>query len=269
MNGIVINIDPVIFQLGAFEIRWYSLAVALGAVTAVLILVHRARKKGIEAAEIYSLALWVMIAGLVGARLFHVIDHFEYYAANPLQVWQIQQGGLAIWGAMVGGGVATVIYARIRRIPLGRLADAAAPAMLAAFIIGRLGCIVNGDAYGGVTELPWGFIYSHPDASIPSSLAGLPTHPYPVYEMVWNAVTILGIWRLGRYFKRDGLLFLSGLSLYSLGRFVLTFVRQENIIFWGLQQAQLIALVILIASAAGFVYLSRKATKRRFSKEGI
>ncbi|MFC1916825.1 prolipoprotein diacylglyceryl transferase [Chloroflexota bacterium] len=251
MNGIVINIDPALFRLGDFVLAWYSLAIILG----------------IAAGEIQSLALWVVISGVVGARLFHVVDRWEYYAGNPLYIFQLQQGGLVIWGALVGGAVALSIYAKSLHLPLGRLLDAVVPGLLVAQIIGRIGCIVNGDAYGGITNLPWAFIYTHPSASIPGNLFGMPTHPYPVYEMVWNAIALMVIWRLDRHFKKEGLVFLSYLVLYSLGRFILTFVRQENQFFWGLQQAQVIAIAALVILVGVLIYLSKKGVVRNNREE--
>ncbi len=268
MNGIIINIDPVILQIGHFELRWYSLAIMLAVIAAVLITARRATHKGIDREEIYSLALWAVLGGLLGARLFHVIDQWEYYAGNPLNILQLQQGGLAIWGALAGGGLALLVYARIRRLSLGRLVDAVTPGLLVAQIIGRFGCIVNGDAYGGITSVPWGFIYVNPAASIPLSLFGLPTHPYPVYEMVWNGLALLAILKLERHFNKTGLVFLTYLALYSLGRFILTFVRQENLIFGELQQAQLVAVVAMAASILAIVYIfARQRLTKKVAQE--
>lgn len=264
MNGIVINIDPVIFHLGGFELRWYSLAIMTGIITAMFLSIYESRRKGLPENEIFSLTLWAVLGGIVGARLFHVIDQWSFYAANPSLILQFQRGGLAIWGALAGGGVATVVYARMKGLPLACLLDAVTPGVLVAQIIGRFGCIVNGDAYGGITNVPWAFIYTHPSALIPPNLMGVPTHPYPLYEIIWNGLVLLAIWRLRHYFKTDGALFLSYLPLYSLGRFFLTYVRQEKVWFWGLQEAQVISIAIMVISIAVFIALLKKPAPNQF-----
>jgi phosphatidylglycerol:prolipoprotein diacylglycerol transferase len=258
MNGIVINIDPVIFQIGGFEFRWYSLAVIAAAYAVLFLAVKGAVRRGIPAQVMYGMAPWVMVGAIFGARFFHVLDHLGYYSAHPELILQFQQGGLAIWGALIGGGIAMVIYSRLEKISLPVLLDVMVPALLIGQIIGRFGCIVNGDAAGSVTGLPWGFIYVHPNASIPAALAGVPTQPYPVYEMLWNGASLLVLLSLRKHFKRDGALFASYLVIYALGRLVLTTVRQETILFWGLQEAQVIALVAFTMAGAIFAWLYRR-----------
>jgi phosphatidylglycerol:prolipoprotein diacylglycerol transferase len=261
MNGIVINIDPVVYKLGNLEIRWYTVAIITAIIVSILVAARESKRKGISVDTIYSLLPWVLASGIIGARLFHVIDQWGYYATNPVQIIQFQQGGLAIWGAVIGGGLATAIYSKTKDIPLGKLLDVLVPALISAQIVGRIGCIINGDAYDGVTSLPWGFIYTHPEALIPQSLFGTPTHPYPVYEMIWNGAVLLLLLKLRHRFNKDGLLFLSYLTLYSLGRFLLTFVRQENMIIGELQQAQVLAIAMFVVSLAGFIYFFRKSTR--------
>lgn len=262
MHGIVINIDPVALRLGAIQINWYSIVILLAIFAAIGIAILEGKRKGISAESILSLAPWAIIGGLIGARLFHVVDHWDYYAANPVQIIMLQNGGLAIWGALAGGAVAVVIYARSGQIPLGRLLDILVPALLAAQIIGRFACIIDGDATGIATNLPWGFIYINPGAMVPADLFGIPTHPYPVYDQLWNLVGLALVLKLRRYLKIDGQLFLSYLSYYAVGRLVLTYVRHETIWFWGLQEAQAVAAAILIAAAGIWIYLSRRYNMR-------
>jgi phosphatidylglycerol:prolipoprotein diacylglycerol transferase len=253
--------DPIIWHWGSFELGWHAVASLVAIIAAVALAVYFAKKNGLSASEIYSLAPWVILGGIIGARLFHVADHLGYYVSNPLQILAIQEGGLAIWGAVVGGGIAVIAYTKLRHLSLSLLFDTLPPALLVGQIIGRVGCTINGDAWGGPTSLPWGFTYLNPNDSIPTNLIGVPTHPYPVYEMIWNGLCLLLLLKLRPYFKTGGLMFFSYLALYSLGRFVLTFVRQETIVFWGLQEAQVVAVIGLIASMLGFIYLLIKEAK--------
>lgn len=268
MRGIVIDINPVALEMGNLVLRWYSLAILVAVIVAVVISLRGARSRGLRMEHLYGLVPLVLLAGVIGARLAHVFDRWDYYAYNPAQIVQLQQGGLAIWGAMIGGGLVTIIYARLRRMPPGCLLDVLVPALLAAQIIGRLGCIANGDAYGAATGLPWGFIYLHPDALIPAHLFGVPTHPYPVYEMLWNGLALVLVYRFRRYSRHDGLLFLVYLAHYSVVRFVLTFMRQENVILGGLQQAQILAVVGLAVAAALYIYLKVRARHSRSVESG-
>jgi phosphatidylglycerol:prolipoprotein diacylglycerol transferase len=133
--------------------------------------------------------------------------------------------------------------------------DAAAPGVLLGQIIGRLGCVVNGDSQGLPSDLPWAFTYVHPDALAPE--LGLPGHPYPVYEMLWNLVGLALLWGLRGRLRTPGALFLLYAAYYALGRLLLSSVRQETLAFWGLQQAQVIALGALLLAGLVALYLLR------------
>jgi phosphatidylglycerol:prolipoprotein diacylglycerol transferase len=168
----LINIDPVMFTLGNFVVTWYSVIVTLAIIAAIIIAILEGKRKRISAEEIVSLAPWVIVGGLIGARLFHVIDRWELYAGAPLHILMIQHGGLAIWGGVAGGAIAVLAYAGINRMSIGRLADTLVPGLLVAQIIGRFACLINGDSYGSATTLPWGFIYINPSSMIPENLLG-------------------------------------------------------------------------------------------------
>lgn len=268
MNGITININPVAFSIGHFSVSWYGIVVAVAILAAILVAVREGRRIGIGREDVYSLSFGAIVAGFIGARLFHVVDKLDYYTANPWDIFAIQKGGLAIWGGIIGGALAVLVLGKLRGLPLLRLADGVVPALITGQIIGRFACIVNGDAYGGATSLPWGFIYTHPGAAIPQHLFGIPTHPYPVYEMLWSLGTLLLILRLRRQVKLDGLMFFTYISLYSVGRFLLTFFRQEDVFLWGLQEAQVLAIIGLIASAIAITYLVRTRRLAEASDSG-
>jgi phosphatidylglycerol:prolipoprotein diacylglycerol transferase len=244
---ITITIDPVIFSIGHFMLRWYSLIVVTAIITGVWLTAREAERKGFKKEDIYDSAIYVVLAGLLGARLFHVLDHWpDEYAANPVRALYIWEGGLAIWGAVIGGLMAIALIAWRRHWRLPALLDAAVPGLVLAQAIGRFACVITGDAMGKVTNGPFGFAYSSPNAMVPQ--LGVYYTPMPVYELLANLGIFALVWRLRKRNWPDGLLFLVYLSLYSLMRFFLAFTSSYRIIAFGLTQSQIVALVALAAA---------------------
>jgi len=230
--SIEIGIDPNLFSIGSFEIGWHGIMVVLAVIVGIGASLWFAKGAEIKREVIYSAAPWAIVGGIIGARLFHVIDYLEStYISDPELIFTQFFNGLSILGAILGGALAVFIYARITHLQLGHLADAVAPALLLAQAVGRIGCTINGDACGIPTSLPWGVVYTHEGAVAPSILiqAGyLPNaaaHPSPVYEIIWDLLVFALLWRLKGRLKPDGSLFLLYLSLYSFGRFFIEFTR--------------------------------------------
>jgi phosphatidylglycerol:prolipoprotein diacylglycerol transferase len=259
---IEINIDPVIFSVGGFELRWYSLAIMVSIVVATWFIAREFRRKGIDDSNYSSVALIAIASGILGARLLHVFDDLGYYLDHPGKILDFQSGGLAIYGAVIGGFIGVVIGTRIYKLPLLPVIDAVAPGLVLAQAIGRFGCIVNGDAWGAQTDSPFAFIYTNPDSFIPNRLLGVPTHPYPVYDMVMNLAIFGVLMWLRKKPLPDGALFALFVTLYGFGRFFISYVREERVWFWGLQEAQVIAIVAMVAGAAALAWLFRNRPVR-------
>lgn len=264
MNGITININPVAFSIGSLNVEWHGIMAMLGIVAAVIIVIHEAKKKAIPENFIYSLAIWAVVGGILGARLFHVMDSYDLYRGHFWQIFKIEQGGLAIWGGYIGGVLATIIFTRFfnkQNVNLSRLVDAAIPALIVGLMIGRVGCTINGDATGHTTSMPWGFTYVNPGAQstiAASNLFKVPTHPYPIYEDIFSLFMLLLLLKVRKSITIDGMLFWIYVGLFSIERIWLTTYRQEPIVFAGLQEAQAVGIIVLAISLAAIAYLWRR-----------
>lgn len=263
---VTISIDPVIFSIGHFMVRWYGVIVALAIGVGLGVALREARRKGLGEDAFNEGVIWVLIAGLAGARLFHVIDHWPHeYAANPIRALYFWEGGLAIWGAVLGGFAALAVFARRRGLRLGLLADIAAPGLVLGQGIGRAACVITGDAMGKPTDGPFGFAYTNPGAMVPQ--LGVYYTPMPVYEIVVNLGIFAILWRLRQRNWPDGLLFLVYLSLYSVERFVLGFTSSYQVIALGLTQSQFIALASLAAALPLVALLARRRIRTTSENE--
>lgn len=211
-----------------------------------------AERIGVPAERVSTPLGWGIVGAAVGARLFHVLDHLGYYAEHPLEMFAFYEGGIAVYGGFVGAIAGGLWGARGLGLPVRRLLDVAAPAMLVGQAIGRLGCLSNGDAWGAPTGAAFGLVYLHPNDRLPRDLLGVPTHPYPAYEIV-AVLALLGLlWavRRSRLVRTDGYLFVLAALGYAAIRFALTAFRQETVIALGLQEAQLVALATALAALA-------------------
>lgn len=255
-----ITFDPVILRLGSVELGWHGLFTALAVMVAVGTGLRRAERRGLPAEPLGQVVTWAVVGGMVGARLFHVLDHLPYYLGHPLETLAFWMGGMAVYGAFLGGIAGGLLAARGTGLPAWPLLDAAAPAMLLGQAIGRLGCLSNGDAWGAPTGAEWGIVYWHPDARLPPELLGVPTHPYPLYEMGAAVLLLACLWLArGWLSAQEGRLFLVAAVGYSIIRFALSSVRQETVLLWGLQEAQVVALV------AGFAAIGILLLRWRWS----
>jgi phosphatidylglycerol:prolipoprotein diacylglycerol transferase len=215
---------------------------------------REARRKGLSDYQFADAIPWVIVGGLLGARLFHVIDHWpDEYAFNPLRALYVWEGGLAIWGGVIGGLAALALFAWRRGLRLAVLLDTAVPGLVLGQAIGRIACVITGDAVGRPTTGPFGLAYSNPGAMAPQ--LGVYYAPTPVYEMLMNLTIFAIVWRLRKRPLPDGALFLIYLVLYSIGRFVITFWSAYKIIALGFNQAQLIGLAGLAVGIPALVYL--------------
>lgn len=260
---IEIGIDPVIFEIAGLEFRWYSLAIMVGIFIGVWFANREFRRKGLDETNYGNIAIIAVASGILGARLFHVMDRAGHYLSNPTQILNFQSGGLAIYGAVVGGFIGVVVGCKIYGVPVLPAIDAVAPGLLLAQAVGRFGCIVNGDAWGAQTDAPFAFIYTNPDSFIPNRLLNVPTHPYPVYDMVMNLIIFGVVMTLRKRNLPHGALFALFVALYAFGRFFISFVREERVWFWGLQEAQVISIAGVVIGALSLAYLLRRSTDDR------
>ena len=251
LPAITIGWDPIIFDLGPTSIGWHGVLMLLGMVVATLLTARFAEQSGIPRYWVYTTAFWIILFGLIGARLSHVLDELDVYSENPTQILAFWEGGLGWYGGLLGGLAAGIVCARVNKVRVGQFADAVAPAAILGLAIGRIGCTINGDAYGTPTDLPWGLIYTHPDAYADPLVAG---HPAPVYEIFWNLIVFGVLYKLRGRLKPEGALFLTMLAMYSAGRFCISWVRAEDALVGPLHQSHVFSLLLFTVAVGLLAY---------------
>lgn len=237
-----IDINPIIFNMVGIEVRWYGVMVVLAVVAVIGISLLEARRRGFSQETVWDIALWAVVGGILGARLLHIIDRWDYYVSRPDQL--LNFAGLAIWGAVLGGLGAILIFCRARKISFWQVGDMAAPGAILGQAVGRIGCLINGCCYGLACDLPFAVVYLNENSFAPH---GIPLYPTQVFHIVWDLAGFGILWALRKRLKPDGTLFLLWLIIFAAGDFAVRFFRETEPFLFNLPQAQLVDVVIILA----------------------
>ncbi len=268
-------VDPIIVEFGPLALRWYGVIIMAAVLLGTWIASQHVQRYGQDGNHVWDMLLWVLIPGLIGARLYYVFiqsprgpDGFGRYLDNPLEIIQIWHGGLHIFGGFLLGGLALTLFVRRRQLPLLLYLDAVALGLPLAQAIGRLANFINQELYGPPTTLPWG-LRIDPQHRIPpyNNMGIYPEsvrfHPLFLYEMLWNLVGFALLFWISRRFAprlQHGDLFLLYLVWYPLGRFFIEFLRTDSWFFPGTPFNVVHILTCIAIVAAGIALYRRHRT---------
>jgi phosphatidylglycerol---prolipoprotein diacylglyceryl transferase len=258
--------------IGPVFIHYYGIIIMFGAIAAAFIADREARRRGMNPDQVWDCLPWLLIGGIVGARIWHILTPppsmvaqgitTMYYLTHPLDAIAVWKGGVGIPGAVMGGVLALYLYTRSNKSSFAEWVDIIAPGLAIAQAIGRWGNFVNQELYGAPTTLPWG-IYIDPAHRLPGFENVSYYHPIFFYESLWSiANAIFLIWLGRRYAKKliKGDIFLSYLIIYPVGRFLLEFLRLDSSQLAGLNANQTLMGAIAICATVALILRHRFAT---------
>ena len=256
--GISVNPDPVAFTVFGKDIYWYGIIIACGFVLAAIYMMRRAKTFGITDDDVLDMLLWAVPVGIVCARAYDCIFYWDLFRDNPVSVLYIWEGGLAIYGGVIGGALTLLIVAKVKKLPAPVLLDVAALGVIIGQFCGRWGNFMNREAHGAVTDsfLKMGL----------QNAAGevIYYHPTFLYESVWNLIGFIGLHFYVRRRRFDGEIFVLYMTWYGLGRVWIEGLRTDSLYLFstGIRVSQLLAGVFFAAGMAILltVYLKRKPT---------
>lgn len=262
-------------HIGPLTITYYALIMVTGIIAAAFLCYFEAKRRGKNPEVVLDSLTWIMIGGVVGARIWHILTPpaslvaqgitTGYYLTHPLAAIAIWKGGLGIPGAVAGGALAFYLYARKREIHFGEWADVFAPGLALGQAIGRWGNFVNQEVYGSPTSLPWA-ITIDPQHRLPEFMDYATYHPLFLYESIFNLLNMGFLLWLSRKFAdklKGGDIFLTYLISYPVFRFFMEYIRLDNSLVGAINANQTLMLVIAVAAAAYLIWRHRETLFRK------
>ncbi|NLI22825.1 MAG: prolipoprotein diacylglyceryl transferase [Clostridiales bacterium] len=234
------------------NLPWYSVLMVGGILIAYLIGTREEKRIGLPRDSMLDMVLVAVPCGIVGARLYYVLMSLDQFAADPISVFYVWEGGIAIYGSIIGGALGVYAYCRVKKRSFAALLDIAAPGLALAQAVGRWGNYFNREAFGPViTDPRWQFF----PAGVLIEESGAPIWHVATffYESMWNLGVFAVLWAIRRRVKRRGDLFLWYMALYGSGRFLVEQLRTDSLYLFGLRASQYLSLVLCAAVAGVFI----------------
>ena len=263
--------SPIILEAGPLAMRWYGVCIALGIAVATFITSRELVRRGHDDTLALDALFFVIPLGFVGARIYHVLTDYDLYADDPFPgVFEVWNGGLGIYGAVVGGFIGLLIFARVRGISPLMFADAAAPGVILAQAIGRWGNYFNQELFGRPSDLPWA-IRIAPENRPEGFEDAAAFHPTFLYESIWNVLVFFVLLYVARRFAsrlKNGDILLLYVSLYSVGRFFVEALRIDPAFLIGDFRGNLFVASVLALTFALILFLRHAGTGRKRPSAG-
>lgn len=252
------NINPVAFAIGGFNVYWYGIIIGAGFMLALVFALRVLKSFGIKTDDFIDCVIAGFIFGIIGARLYYVIFRWENYSQNLAEIFAIHNGGLAIYGGVIGALTAGCITAKIKKLPVYAVLDVAVMGFLIGQGIGRWGNFVNQEAFGTETDLPWRMVSENTN--------NIGVHPCFLYESIWCLLGFVLLYLFSRkYRKYDGQIFLMYLVWYGFERMLVEGLRTDSLYIFNLRVSQILAgLTMLIGIVLLIVF--RKCTSKAVSQ---
>jgi len=252
-------VHPELFRLGPLTINWYGVMLALAFLVGTWTAGRRAPLTGIAGEKIVDAGLWLILGGIIGARIFYVVSYWDTLMADPLfpkapwaEVFMVQRGGLVYYGGLIGASLACIAFTRKRNLPLWKVADVLTPSIALGYAFGRVGCLLRGCCYGRTCDLPWAIRFPEDNPYHPPTD---PVHPTQIYDSLLNLVFYLALALLYRRKRFDGQIFATYLMGYALLRSFEELFRGDYApaqLRGGLTPAHLVSIGIFVAGAVLF-----------------
>ncbi|PWK08414.1 prolipoprotein diacylglyceryl transferase [Tumebacillus permanentifrigoris] len=244
----------ILFQIGSFEVRSYGTIVAFAILLAAGLTMYMAKQAGKYEDHVLSLVVWAILGSIIGARLWQVLFfEWHYYSQHLSEMFAIWNGGMSIQGGLVGGFVGGGLYTYFNKINFWEFADLAAPGVILGQAVGRIACLMNGDAFGSPTDSGFGLVYP-PGTYAYDVYGSQPLWPAEVWEGQWDLVVLALLFILKMRKFPTGYLFLFYNILYSFGRLMLEFLRGDTDRFAGLTAAQWTSFVVIALALVLMLY---------------